>query len=167
MKIQHPWKHLPSSGPDTHYLHTMEYFEVTLYNECWYFHLQHWPPCETWNTWWLQTITPLSARRIFCHLQHFSFSGTNFTFLPWKKWTNKLQASWQTPHKHILVLTFWGVSNMWSQVTQFLRPSAKSHGSTYFKRKNTWKTWWNHVSTMKVSILWLPFERLQVGGERR
>lgn len=73
--------------------------------------------------------------RIFCHFQHLSFSGINFIFLPCKKWTDELQTSWQAPHKHILVLTHWGVSKMWSQVTHFLSPRAKPQGSTYFKRQ--------------------------------
>lgn len=57
------------------------------------------------------------------------------SFLPCKKWTDELQTSRQNPHKHILVLTHWGVSEMWSQVTQFLSPWAKSHRRTYFKRQ--------------------------------
>lgn len=112
-------------------------------------------------------LTPLSTRRIFCHLQHLLFSGINFIFLPCKKWTDELQISWQAPHKHILVLTHWGVSKMWSQVTHFLSPWANLTGVHILKDKNTWKTWIDHVSTMKILILWLPFEHFQVGGERR
>lgn len=66
------------------------------------------------------------------------------------------------------ILRHWGVSKMWSWATHFLSPRAKSHGKTYFKRDtNMQKTWIDHVSTMKTSTLWLPFEHLQDGGERR
>lgn len=66
------------------------------------------------------------------------------------------------------MLRHWGASKMWSQATRFLSPWAKSQGRTYFKRdKNMQKTWIDHVSTMKIPTSWLPFEHLQVGGERR